>query len=36
MTEEVTLGHNYSILRDEPGFYMAPHIDNREVGSVYH
>lgn len=34
MTEEVTLGHNYSILRDEPGFYMAPHIDNREVGSV--
>ena len=35
MTEEVTLGQNrYSILRDEPGFYMAPHIDNREVGSV--
>ena len=34
MTEEVTLGQGYAILRDEPGFLMAPHIDNREVGSV--
>ena len=34
MTEEVTLGQGYAILRDEPGFNMAPHIDNREVGSV--
>lgn len=34
MTEEVTLGQGYAILKDEPGFLMAPHIDNREVGSV--
>ena len=34
MTEEVTLGQGYAILKDEPGFLIAPHIDNREVGSV--
>ena len=34
MTGDVILGQHYNILKDEPGFLMAPHIDNREVGSV--
>jgi len=34
MTGDVILGQGYAILKDEPGFLMAPHIDNREVGSV--
>jgi len=33
-TEYVKLTNRFTVLIDKPGFYMTPHIDNRNVGSV--